>query len=106
MQKKPILFFVIILVCVKAHGRAYLDCKSMISYSMWPEFIQHCSGNLDTSTILKISYMYEKGIFVTKDCMVAKKYIETINLDNIDDKLIRKEVDIAAEAIESCLNKR
>ena len=50
--------------------------------------------------------MYEKGIFVRKDCMVAKKYIDSINLDHVDDKIIRKEIHIAADAIESCLNKR
>ena len=106
MKKASVSFFVIILVCLRAHGREYLDCENMISHSMWPEFIQHCSGNLDTSTILKISYMYEKGIYVSKDCMIAKKYIDLINLDHVDNKIIRKEIQIAAEAIESCLNKR
>ena len=99
MVKKYIIYLILIIICFEAQGREYINCKRMIMASMWPEFLQNCQENRTNSVLLKFSYMYEKGIYVSKDCRVAKKYIELINYDSIVDKIKRIEVQLAIEEI-------
>lgn len=74
VSRKIIFYFSLAFISSSAYANE--QCAEMIYNSDWPGFVRLCEHYTKSNSMIayQFGFMYERGIYVSKSCKIAKYY--------------------------------